>query len=53
MITSCWTFWKGPIFIIIVDHLKEDQNEQELKLQIMDEILDLLKKSSETTEAPT
>ena len=38
---------------LIVDHLKEDHNEQELKPYIAGGILDLLEKSSETREAST
>ena len=35
---------------LFVDHPKEDYNEQEFKLLIIDEILDLTKKSSKTRE---
>ena len=42
MITSRWTFWKGPIFItepsekfLIVDHPKQDYNEREFKCLVI------------------
>ena len=38
---------------LIVDHLKENHNEQGLKRYIIGGILDLLKKSSKTREAST
>ena len=37
---------------LFVDHPKEDHNEREFKSLIIDEILDLPKKSSQTKEAP-
>ena len=49
------TFWKGSIINAvpskIVDHPKEDHNEQEFKCLIIGGILDQLEKSSKTREA--
>ena len=57
-ITSCWTFWKGPILsagpsakVLIVDHPKEDYIEREFKCFNLGRILNLLKSSSETRGA--
>ena len=57
-ITPRWTFWKSSILtaepsgkLLIVDHPKENHNEQEFKRQIIGGILDLLKKSAKTIEA--
>ena len=55
---SSWTFWKGPILnagpsenFLILDHPKEDHNEQEFKRLIINGILDQLDKSLKTREA--